>query len=453
MKPLSIRAKLTFWLLLPLSIFSLIIFTYFYVSLQERIDELFNKVLLGHAKNIERLIGIKNNELYIDLSDFYISLSSEDDKGVVYYSVVNTNLDTLVGYSDLLKKSAISGKNILYYDTYYNQTHLKALTYTTSITNAGKKYIAYITLAESTEKRDEELHSAFEVLLFVSLGIYIFIIFIIILALYQGLKPLKYLKKVIQKRDSFDLEPLDFVAPKELETVVESINILIKRNKDSLEYLERFNADVSHQLKTPIAELRVKLDLLCKKDDKHYIELNQTLDKMTHLIRQMLLYAKTNKHAAISHRKNRINLNTFCTKYSKKIIPKIYDNGFEFAYECLDENIYIFGDTILLESMLDNLINNSLCYARDEKNQALGTITLSIKKIHNKIYLHVKDEGYGIDDEDISKIFQRHFRADMSKSGHGLGLGIVKQIARLHEANVKVKNENGFSVYIIFNER
>ncbi len=453
MKPSSIRTKLAFWLLLPLSLFSFVVFSYFYLSVQTRINELFNEVLLGHAKNIERLIGIKNNKLYIDLSDFYISLSNEDNVGVMYYSVTDTTLDTLVGYNDLLKKSALTGKNIVFYNTFYNNAHLKALTYTTSITNAGKKYTAYITIAESSEKRDEELHGAFEVLIYVFLGIYCFIILIIILALNQGLKPLKYLKKVIQKRDTFDLKPLDFIAPKELETVVESINILIKRNKESLEYLERFNADVSHQLKTPIAELKVKLDLLYEKNDKNYLVLNETLDKMTHLIRQMLLYAKTNKRAAISHRKNRINLNKFCKNYSKKIIPKVYESGFLFAFEQSHKNMYIFGDTILLESMLDNLINNSLSYARDKNNKALGTITLSIKKVDKKIHLCVKDDGYGIDQEDVSKIFKRHFRADMSKKGSGLGLGIVKQIARLHEAVVEVKNENGFKVYIVFNEK
>ncbi|OUR73779.1 hypothetical protein A9Q76_02070, partial [Arcobacter sp. 31_11_sub10_T18] len=124
--------------------------------------------------------------------------------------------------------------------------------------------------------------------------------------------------------------------------------------------------------------------------------------------------------------------------------------GFEFAYESRDEEIFISADVIMIESMLDNIINNSLYYAVDGENNPMGTITVSLERHNNTIWLNVKDEGQGLEKKDLENIFNRFYRVDSLKSGSGLGLSIVKQIAQLHNATVQASNDKGLVISIIF---
>jgi signal transduction histidine kinase len=80
----------------------------------------------------------------------------------------------------------------------------------------------------------------------------------------------------------------------------------------------------------------------------------------------------------------------------------------------------------------------------------MGTITLSLERHNNTIWLNVKDEGNGVDKKFLKTIFERYYRVDSKKSGSGLGLSIVKQIATLHKAKVQAINENGLKISLIF---
>lgn len=277
-----------------------------------------------------------------------------------------------------------------------------------------------------------------------------FTIIISIAAVTQGLKPLNKLKEIIKKRDERDLEPIIFNAPQEIEDVLKSINILLRRSRDTIDYIEQFNSDVSHQLRTPLAEMKVKLELQYKKKDSNFIILNSLLNNMRHITEQLLLYAKTNPNTINLKRFKTVSLNKLCKEYSLKITPRVYAKGFEFAFEDLEEEVFIQADSILLESMLDNIINNALDYAVDDNGNPIGLITLSIKRHNNTVWLNIKDEGKGVSKENLKTIFDRYYRVDLNKQGSGLGLSIVKQIATLHQAKVLATNEKGLKISIIF---
>jgi two-component system phosphate regulon sensor histidine kinase PhoR len=89
-----------------------------------------------------------------------------------------------------------------------------------------------------------------------------------------------------------------------------------------------------------------------------------------------------------------------------------------------------------------NLIENAVKYSNDG-----GTVTITAKKKEGKVYISVNDEGIGISQENLSRIFERFYRVDKSRSqkvgGTGLGLAIVKHIAALFEAEIQVESELG----------
>ncbi|RXJ89748.1 hypothetical protein CRV01_07715 [Arcobacter sp. CECT 8983] len=446
----SIKSSLIAWLTFPLIIFTMILFVYIYFVLEKNVTNFFDNRLKASAKSIEYSIGIKNSKLFVDIPSFSIELLSSNDQGLIYYSVVDEDNRLLVGYESLLNKRRLVDDDVVFYNTEYNDSNLRVVSYKTSLYSAGKTYSAYITLGETKEERDENINYVLSLLLIIMVIVIVSTVIITLIAVSEGLKPLNRLKRIIKKRDERDLDPLIFNAPKEIEDIVKSINILLERSRETIDYIEQFNSDVSHQLRTPLAEMKVKLEFLYDKNDKNYIALNSLLNNMSHITEQLLLYAKTNPNTINLKRFKKQNLNNICKEYSLKTAPRVYKKGFEFAYENIDEEIFIQCDQILLESMLDNIINNAIHYAVDENGNPTGTITISLERHNNTIWLNVKDEGKGVDKKLLKTIFDRYYRVDSKKSGSGLGLSIVKQIATLHNAKVEAINENGLKISLIF---
>ena len=446
----SIKSRLLVSLTLPLTIGAVLLVLIIYFIVQEKVNKHFDHTLYATSKSMEDSINIKNRRLIVDLPYFAIDLLASNSDGLVFYSILNEEGNVLTGYKNLLRTDLLGNKDKLFYNTTYAGARLRVVSFKTSLASAGKTYFATITIGETLEGRESTINEILTILFIVVLSVILFTLLISFLAVKNGLLPLYKLKQIIQRRDSKDLEPIHFDAPKEIEDVVNSINILLTRSRDTIKYIEQFNSDVSHQLRTPLAELKVQIEEYNENNNWDYIELNKVTNTMSHITEQLLLYAKTNPNTIDKTYLKVINLNDFCKEYSLKVASKVYAKGFEFAFESINETILIEADEIMLRSMLNNIINNALHYAIDDLGNPIGTITLSLKRHNNTIWLNVKDEGKGIEKKDINTIFDRFYRVDSKKSGSGLGLNIVKQIASLHNANVQASNDNGLIISIIF---
>jgi len=446
----SIKSRLLVSLAIPLSIGSIILLVVVYFIVYTKVNKYFDNTLLATAKSIKDNLAIKDNKLVADLSYFALDLLSSNDDGLVFYSVVDERDKVLIGYKDLFKKRFLKDKKEYFYNVIYIGLSLRAVSFKTFLVNAKKKYYATITVAETLDEREESINEILSILFIIIVIMILFTLLVSFFAVRNGLAPLYKLKNIVQKRDQRSFDPIYFDAPKEIEDVVDSVNILLKRSRDTIKYIEQFNSDVSHQLRTPLTELKVQIEQSYEKKKWNYLEMNSLVNTMSHITEQLLLYTKTNPIIIDKTHFKKINLNKFCKKYAFKMASKAYGKGFEFAFENLEEEIEIEADEVMLRSMLDNIINNALHYAVDEEGKAIGTISLILQRHNNTIWLSVKDEGQGIEKKDLDSIFDRFYKVDSKKSGSGLGLNIVKQIATLHNAKAQASNDSGLKISIIF---
>jgi len=238
----------------------------------------------------------------------------------------------------------------------------------------------------------------------------------------------------------------------EIRELVLSFNAMIKRLKEGVERLDKFNSDVSHELKTPLTVIQGEAEITLRKlrEPDVYINSLNTIQKQSKqielIIKQLLLLTRY----SIENIKNSFeicSLDTLLMDTIEKFQMQIDEKNIKLHIKQI-EIINKEANKILIESIFSNLIDNAIKYTPKNKN-----ITISLYK-DSKIHFTIKDEGIGIDKKDISKITNRFYRADSSRNkkinGFGLGLSIVKNSVLMHdgEIHIKSKEDVGTTIFV-----
>lgn len=454
MKTFSIRSRLIDLLSYSLIVVALVAFGSLFLFLQYKVNKHFDDALLSEARNIINRLYVQNGEIQFKVPELGINLQTASGKGSVFYAIEDDYRTTISGFEAIPRPLLNKRLNdVTFYDAVYAGEDIRALLITHKMYRNSIPYNATIIVAETLEDRYSMIEEIFIAISGVTCIIIFVVIAISLFAVNKGLEPLIDLQHSIQKRDIHDLTPIDeHRIPLEVLSLVKSINQLFIKLKKSFSHIEHFNADVSHQLRTPLAELKVVLQMGESLHEAHTKEqCIRIVDTMTHTTQQLLMYAKTNPDAFDRVRLKPLDLYELCEKVAMAKVPFIYAQGFEFAFDA-QEGLWINGGPIILESLIQNLLDNALIHARDNENKPMGTITLSLHEENQRIILSVCDEGPGIVKEYLEKVCERFFRVDMNKHGSGLGLGIVQHIAQLHNATMSLSNRlpHGLEVRISF---
>jgi len=273
-----------------------------------------------------------------------------------------------------------------------------------------------------------------------------------------GLRPVAQLAQDLEQREASDLRPL--VAddlPTELRQLAASANALLRRLEASFARERRFSADAAHELRTPLAALRIQCDnLACQETGAApavqlaIAKMQTGLERLGHLIEQILIL-------------NRVAPDQFMGRFDtialapllRRVIAGHGDalDAKAFDIELIGDEVDVRGDLFALESMIDNLIGNAIKYT-----PAGGSIRIRTSQTTHGAVLDVIDNGIGIPLPLRDRVFDRFYRVDGDRhsvevTGCGLGLSIVKQVADLHGARIELRDSEfgaGLCVRILF---
>ena len=231
----------------------------------------------------------------------------------------------------------------------------------------------------------------------------------------------------------------------EIKELVVSFNAMILRLKEGAERLDRFNSDVSHELKTPLTVIQGELEITLRKlrEPKAYERSFKTIQKQTQqielIVKQLLLLTKFSKEN-ITESFEDCSLDSILMSSIDKLQIKLKEKGLQLHIQKI-EPINFNANPVLIESIFINLIDNAIKYTTQNKN-----IYISLYK-NSKIYFVLKDEGIGIAQEKLIKVTERFYRVDSSRSkkvqGFGLGLSIVKNSILMHNGDIKIESQEG----------
>jgi two-component system, OmpR family, sensor histidine kinase TctE len=276
-------------------------------------------------------------------------------------------------------------------------------------------------------------------------------VFLIWLALAQAIKPLHQLEERIRARRPDDMSPLDIEeVPLEIAPMAASVNDLLMRLKDSITTQKRFLADAAHQLKTPLAGLRMQADLALR-EDANTAELKKSLRQIgrssiraTHTVNQLLALARAEAGAAAMTRQP-CDLVALATEVIQDCLPHALDKHIDLGLEGVGTGapgVTMEGNATLLKELIRNLVDNAIAYTPSTPAKP-GVVTVRVlpRGPEQALALQVEDSGPGISQSERALVFQPFYRALGNEAdGSGLGLSIVKEIADQHRAAIRLED-------------
>ncbi len=249
----------------------------------------------------------------------------------------------------------------------------------------------------------------------------------IVVAIRWSFRPLARLEQRVRTMAPETIQPLDdSMAPHEVRSLVGAVNGLLLRLDNTLERERRFTADAAHELRTPLAALRLNLEQTLPAQPKTFGNLLESVDRMSHLVEQMLQLARLEPE---------FSSNTLATDLGSLVVDTLADiaplaiaHNIELSFEDAPSVCRVNCNTSLVASLIRALVSNAIQYSPSN-----AAIDVSLHKYPQNCELVICDAGPGIDRAERARALDRYVRLDQRKgSGAGLGLAIAQSIAQLH---------------------
>lgn len=234
----------------------------------------------------------------------------------------------------------------------------------------------------------------------------------------------------------------------EMQRLALTMNNLLSRVEQAFRSQERFIADASHQLLTPLAILRGELDVTSKKDPEEirkFLEsASQEIDQLSRTVRDMLLLARADAGVA-SLTLAPVRIDEVILEASERVRRYAQARGVRLRVNVFDtkteDSFEVMADKDLVQALFQNLIENAIKYSPERE-----VVDVTVESMSEKLKVIVSDRGPGIPADEIPHLFERFYRSPRTSQraeGVGLGLAIAKRISDVHGAKLSVDSVVG----------
>ncbi|MBC7419707.1 MAG: HAMP domain-containing protein [Bdellovibrio sp.] len=455
LKKLSIRTRLTVLFVLIFGTTTILFSGFLYYSLNDSLQQDFDNALYNYAVDVSRNIDIgpKNDLLFpplkVDEGKIFPFPS-----GTALIQVRHISGEVLTRSGDFggfkfpykidiekIKKGADSS-----YRTLTNTDELpqaeaysyRLVTFPLDSVNAPSLFLQIAVPMSTFESQLDRLQ------LIIAFGLPAVLLIAIIAGLYFSARALRPVQEIIEKANRIDASNLTERVPvplanDQIRQLAETQNQMLDRIEKSFQSQERFVADASHQLLTPLTILRGEIEIQQKtvhKDPHFFDSALQEVDTLSKIVKDMLLLAQIDSGSDLPNftplevDEILIDVISRCQKIAAK---KNIQIKFDIQEEA--ERPQVYGDANLLANLFFNIIENAVKYSPEHAQVDVRIIWEQAETI-----VEISDQGPGIPPSQTETIFERFSRVNPSgkTSGFGLGLAIAKKIATLHGGQISI---------------
>jgi two-component system sensor histidine kinase QseC len=255
-------------------------------------------------------------------------------------------------------------------------------------------------------------------------------------AVKRQFKVIHQLSKQISGKNADDLAPIQQQKPelKELQPMVWQLNQLLQRLQKSLVAEQRFTADASHELRSPLSAIQMRLQVLKRKYpelDQDLVSIQNDVSRGTQVLENLLLLARLDPTNTSQLPKAEIDLQLVVKDVIQALQPFAVEKNIQIQTRLLP-HLSILANEKLIFSCIRNLIDNAIRYAEQG-----GNVFIDMQQKQQHISISIEDDGQGVTDEVLQRLGERFYRALGTKTqGSGLGLSICQKIMELHAGEI-----------------
>lgn len=442
----SLLRQLLAWLLVPLIALLAANAVLGYRSALETASEAYDRLLLASVRAIADHVAVENGAIVVDLPYVSLELFESNIQGRIFYRVVAPDGKTITGYEDLpLPPRPPALNEPAFYRAQYHDEAIYLAALSKPLYDPDIPGAVLIAVGETSETRQalsrrilmEQLRREGMLILVAALVVW--------LGLKGGLRPLMRVRESIAARAATDVTPIDdSEVQNEVRPLIHAINQHTGRIEQLLAARQRFLADASHQVRTPLAVLRTQAEYGLRQQDPAamhavFADLRHTSEQTAHLINQLLALARAEPNAVADQAMAPVDLCELARATAIEWVPVAREKQIDLGFEGPHGGITVHGDKLLLHELIANLIDNAIRYG------PLGAhVTVRIARQGDRVTLEVEDNGPGIPPAERERVFERFYRGtDAMADGSGLGLAIVRDVCTAHGATIELAEPAG----------
>lgn len=413
----------------------------------------YDRSLFRAALALADQVEVVRGKVVVDLPQKALDLLEYDKDDWIYYRVTDPQGGTVTGEASLpLPVTQPDPGEHLYYDAVLGDKPVRVVAFSLPLEGTSARGAALVQVAETKSKRDQLADEIITAMMLPQVLIVLLAGVMVHYGVRRGLASLDKLQLAIEQRSHRDLSVVPIKdAPREVQPLLRSMNDLLQRLRESIAHQQRFTADASHQLRTPLAGLQTQAEMALRESDpiriRHALEWIQagTL-RLSHLVSQLLALARVEPGSGREMNMQMLDLVQLARTTTAEWVLAGLARQIDLGFEAADPQVSINGNGLMLREMLANLLDNAIRYT-----PAQGKVTVAVKVNTQGIQLIVEDSGPGIPIDERERIFERFHRLPESAGdGCGLGLAIVREIALAHHAEIDVTDGTGTRMVVNF---
>lgn len=240
----------------------------------------------------------------------------------------------------------------------------------------------------------------------------------------------------------------------EWDQLATTMNALLADARSSLERIRNFTADAAHELRTPLTSIMGEAEVTLRRErDKDGYErslstIREQAERLAQLITSLLTLARADGKVLLPH-KQRVDLNELVLRSVERLRPEVEGAGAALSMESPAARIQVDGDAVLLSRVVDNLLQNALRYGG--RRLAVEVAVELTTEGSGTAKVTVVDDGPGVPAGFEGRLFERFARAESSRSGGGVGLGlsVARSVAKAHGGELTYSRDGGMTRFAL----
>ena len=444
-QPWSLRRTLLLGILLPIMVFIVLDTASLYRQALNAVNTAYDRTLLASAKSIGEHIAadgegeqatLRANVPYAALETF-----EADNRSRMVYRITSTSGQLIDGFEDLgvwqgrLPDLGPYAALVDFYDDTYRGDPVRVAVLLQPVAMKKARVMAVVQVAETLELRRTLARQILIDTLWRQLALVSVIALVVVVVVQRATRPVRQLSAQLEARTEDDLTPLIVrQTPAELVPLVEATNHLMGRLQHLLSNQKRFVRDAAHQLRTPLAVLKVQVQSALRGDveaTQALQEISGTVNRATLLANQMLSLAKV-AQLAQQTAPGPVDWAEILREVALDVSPLIAAKTLDF--EIATQPAPIATHDWMLRELSRNLLHNAIRYTPN-----LGALKVALRVDAQQAVLVISDSGPGISEELRQRLFQP-FSAGEARTGSGLGLAICLEIVQTLRGSISLEN-------------